>query len=524
MHSTFFQHEPIDTRAQQIRLITILPTVDPIVRCRIKTFELGHSATPDYRALSYTWGPPSPVRTIEVDGKLFVVRQNLYNFMNNFRARLVEFSGKEEEQWLWIDQICIDQARTKERNHQVEMMSEIYRRAHYVYLWLGASNQKAEAAIRALKIHFHDSNQHPQISNLGPRPDEDLAIFFNNPYWRRLWIVQEVMLARYNRIFCGDTLVSWKELSRFCTIRTLDYIPKQLRWLAKNAPTGDTFSFPVLFDIFGDNLCEDPSDKVYALLGIVHPKERIKVDYEKPSNDKFIEAANLILSGKLQSHPDLFKAVHENDYDKSPDRIFMNAVVAMMNEARQETGLRLMDAVLTLASQMRVKLPYEHNKEAAEARDNELQNVWTGLAQAYVALYAKDENQNPQSISITSSESCIFLANEYKMAVEMTKSFFDMLLGEFLDSVPNDLSSTKDSLKSTRVDFRWRTQDNLLKNLDAVHMQAKAQRKAEEAIKQTGKAQGKAANSEAQLKANEAQRQAEKAQREAEEFLRARIY
>ncbi|KAE9364133.1 HET-domain-containing protein [Stipitochalara longipes BDJ] len=494
MDPQLFQHEPIDTKAQQIRLITILPTANGILRCRIKAFDLGDKPTPDYRALSYTWGPPSPVQAIEVNNKLFMVRQNLYDFMNNFRARLVKFAGdeffKEEVQWLWIDQICIDQTTTQERNHQVEMMSEIYRRASYVYLWLGASNDNTANVIRALKTNFRLYHHRRERARLNTDiktsitdqespslSEDDLWTFFENPYWGRLWIVQEIMLARYIRIICGDSLVSWEELSRFCTTdidfrpyerfqeftRDITYpIPKQLRWLAENALTGKTFSFSVLFDIFGDNLCEDPSDKVYALLGIVHPAERVKVDYEKPSKNKFIEAAKLILSGKPQSHPDLFKVVQAHDIEKSLDKIFMNAAMAMMNEARQETGLRLMDAMLTLASQMHVKLPYEHDKEAAEARDDELKNRWTDLAQAYAALYTKVEGEgevkDQDPIWNTRSDTSVFLANEYKKVVEMTISFFDMLL-VFLNWNPPQMF---------RLDFRWRTQNNLLRNLDVV--------------------------------------------------------
>lgn len=129
-----FQHLPLDTRARQIRLLNIQPKIDrDIVECRIKVFDLNDPLTPDYRALSYMWGPPPARSTIVVNNKSFLVRENLYHFLYNFKARLVEYAGRrdfeEEVQWLWIDQICIDQSTTDERNHQVEMMSEIYRRA-----------------------------------------------------------------------------------------------------------------------------------------------------------------------------------------------------------------------------------------------------------------------------------------------------------------------------------------------------------------------------------------------------------
>lgn len=39
--------------------------------------------------------------------------------------------------WLWIDQICIDQSNTHEKNQQVAIMSKIYSKAYIVLSWLG---------------------------------------------------------------------------------------------------------------------------------------------------------------------------------------------------------------------------------------------------------------------------------------------------------------------------------------------------------------------------------------------------
>src|SRR5579871_1951006 len=128
-----FKHEPLDRSTQQIRLVSIVPKAEGPIQCNIRHFDLSANPTPDYRALTYRWGPPSPIQRIEVNEKSYTVRQNLYDFLHAFRARLVKFSGygqyEEEIQWIWIDQICIDQYITKERNHQVQMMSDIFVKA-----------------------------------------------------------------------------------------------------------------------------------------------------------------------------------------------------------------------------------------------------------------------------------------------------------------------------------------------------------------------------------------------------------
>jgi hypothetical protein len=63
-----------------------------------------------YKALSYTWGDAASLEIIELGGKPFTVRRNLWTFLD--RARKDRFEG-----YLWIDALCIDQSTISERNH-----------------------------------------------------------------------------------------------------------------------------------------------------------------------------------------------------------------------------------------------------------------------------------------------------------------------------------------------------------------------------------------------------------------------
>ncbi|KAF2649711.1 HET-domain-containing protein, partial [Lophiostoma macrostomum CBS 122681] len=265
-----FVHKPLDRSLQQIRLISIVPEAEGPIQCTIKHVDLDADKTPDYRALSYVWGPPSDVQRIRVNDQDFVVRSNLHHFLQAFRARLFKFRGcgpyEDEIQWLWIDQICIDQAVVQERNHQVRMMSDIYKRASYVYVWLGPSDRRTEAP--------------------DPLSGTELTHFFQNPYWHRLWIVQEVMLARYIRIMCGETLLSWEELQRFCSTGlghlptdAAQAVPSQVIWLAEHAMLAETHSYSTLLLTFSLNECQDPRDKVYGFQGLVNPQDRMEIDY-----------------------------------------------------------------------------------------------------------------------------------------------------------------------------------------------------------------------------------------------------
>jgi hypothetical protein len=56
----------------------------------------------DFVALSYTWGPPTPVREIVVNGVVIEVRENLADFLQEMKA----LSTAQPGVYLWIDALC----------------------------------------------------------------------------------------------------------------------------------------------------------------------------------------------------------------------------------------------------------------------------------------------------------------------------------------------------------------------------------------------------------------------------------
>jgi hypothetical protein len=124
------RHEPLDHSIESIRVLQILPelTVQGMIQCLIS-----HVTTEfPYSCLSYVWGESEPCQSIMVDGKPYIVRQNLFDFCEDVRS-MTEITT----QCWWIDIICIDQQNTAERNHQVQQMGRICSKAECVYIWLG---------------------------------------------------------------------------------------------------------------------------------------------------------------------------------------------------------------------------------------------------------------------------------------------------------------------------------------------------------------------------------------------------
>lgn len=115
----------LDLTAQFIRLAKIIYSNrqdGSYIQLKLQTFLL--SSSPPYYALSYVWGPPSPCRTIMINGERLQIRENLWYF-------LWQASIPEGCEYLWIDALCINQDDTNEKNHQVKMMGKIYYQVRY---------------------------------------------------------------------------------------------------------------------------------------------------------------------------------------------------------------------------------------------------------------------------------------------------------------------------------------------------------------------------------------------------------
>jgi hypothetical protein len=350
-----FNHDPLDTSKQEIRLLRILPlrkSQRGEIRCLLKHFDLddvcanGISDEDDdrswsladvfgarledlsggftYQALSYNWGVGEMLDII-INGKTFKVRENLYHFLDECRSTPLVYN------YIWIDQICIDQGTINERNHQVQHMGSIFKSASQVIVWLGPLNDDlSEIAFQFIKedkpgrSRSGDSPEKPILVKDSRLLVESMRTLFDRPYWTRLWIVQEALLAK-DLVFClGPVCTPVAQLIHFCRTQIkwfrdtssdgLDIsnrkfiVPKEVCELIFGveyiAPTNNLhatsspsnpegrhhspqrrphalqhFSLSQLIANFSSLDCADSRDKVFGLLGLVRPEDRITIDY-----------------------------------------------------------------------------------------------------------------------------------------------------------------------------------------------------------------------------------------------------
>ncbi|KAK3718131.1 hypothetical protein LTR37_005246 [Vermiconidia calcicola] len=207
-----------------IRVITILPLENGVVRCTIETVDL--TSKPTYNALSDTWGDPRPkgMQTTEqatveypiyIDGKTMMVGKNLYDALTRLASGVMVLDAP-----VWIDAICINQGDSQEKNLQVSKMDEIYTKASMVVAWLGEADGFTQAGLEAIgRLASTDTglgaadymtHQKRDVGSYGltDRQWQGLIAVFCRAWFTRVWVTQEVALARKMTVVIGTHIVT----------------------------------------------------------------------------------------------------------------------------------------------------------------------------------------------------------------------------------------------------------------------------------------------------------------------------
>ncbi|KAI0127415.1 heterokaryon incompatibility protein-domain-containing protein [Xylariales sp. AK1849] len=301
-----------------------------------------------YTALSYVWGAAeNPVDIyIHNDDTTLSITQNLAQALQHLRHRA-------DASLLWVDAICINQADEQERSRQVSLMCDIYRSATTVLVWLGADENNDGACLDYLDFIGSRVDYDWVLSKLRPNelgqadhethladiseplaydPFPSLYSLLSRPWFDRLWIRQEIFLAKRAIVVCGDTEISYE------TFRTAIACAQSKGF--RNESNADQLFYSLLqrlkfvFDLLSPNLiglptlrhklqycnCTDPRDRIYGVLGLITGLRDIPImiDYTLPVSEvyrgtvidiiKHTNSLDILCSSELQgisSLPDL---------------------------------------------------------------------------------------------------------------------------------------------------------------------------------------------------------------------------
>ncbi|KJX98096.1 hypothetical protein TI39_contig437g00007 [Zymoseptoria brevis] len=232
--------------------------------------------------------------------------------------------------------MCINQGDVQERNGQVGIMSDVYKSASEVVIWLGHGDEEIDLAFSYFKqgssATFSDESKETMTEFLW-------ATVRDVPWFNRAWVMQEKALAAQDPVVVyGHQRVPWSVLYDFWSDLVAQYpkagrleqaakkivgewtyedalsMPETIVWLpydyerSRMRALGNVRSEyqsngavalreAVVLSCFAT--ATNPRDNVYGVLGLLESKERkscFSVDYEQPVRIVFAQATAYILA------------------------------------------------------------------------------------------------------------------------------------------------------------------------------------------------------------------------------------
>ena len=266
---------------RSFRLVSLSSSTeqDGAIECSITCHELTSGQFPEYAALSYMWGSPDRSVPILLDGIQVNITPSLLEAMEHLTE--IQQNRTDIRSFWWIDMLCINQDDDRERGHQVGMMRDIFQSASLIVAWLGPEADGSGDLMRALASTSKDFRR---ISGSGLLQQE--REFLSRPYWSRIWIIQELCVAREILLTCGKETAPWMSLQTGCAQESItgifsnaigklsvtDFrllIPYNLVDLRTKFKQ-QRMSLGSLLTFSSQSACTDPRDRVFSLLGLTN--------------------------------------------------------------------------------------------------------------------------------------------------------------------------------------------------------------------------------------------------------------
>ncbi|KAM0479030.1 hypothetical protein ACHAPX_005009 [Trichoderma viride] len=381
-----FTYTPLRRDTLEIRLVRILSAREST--CDV-SLELRHAFIDEisFAALSYVWGDVKNPIEVSVNGSSCMIGHNLF-------MALRQLFDNGHHGWLWIDALCIQQSDQEEKTDQVKQMRTIFCHAERVFSWLGPGTSSTDKAMefasrigpRALSfgndpsdfdipleelrnyfnrdkdlckaetssqydtqkldlaMFIYDIFSWPALNSHTSTQGEDgdnlvagIQCLMKREYWQRIWINQEIALAKEVTLMCGTKSVLLDHFeATFSAVdqcnRLLRYINSETQEFAKglhpnfwvNLPLetrrrskteiGIPLSYLLYTDVVPSDCplyaASDARDLVFGLLGIITDNDdlQLRVDYQLTEAEVFTAATRALISscdkGKSSYHLD----------------------------------------------------------------------------------------------------------------------------------------------------------------------------------------------------------------------------
>jgi hypothetical protein len=367
-----YTYQPLDAAKQEIRLLDVLRSEasPPVFSCRLRHVSIAGKLKPVYETISHCWGDSTRSTEIYIDSRVLKVPVNT--------ALALQYCARHSRlRTLRIDAVCINQDDVDERGQQVAIMGSIFKGGMRNTIFLGAEEgltQRALANLAAVRRKIVPDDmvlpgfgalQRGSLSFISTPLDGDALIdLFGCPWFqyvacskqirfttystlRRLWVVQESVLARENICVRGETVsdlqlvldgacllvfqantgsipsshVGFRGILCACLI----YQSRREYTVSPDYMKGISLGYLLLRS--PEMLCSDPRDHVYGILGIAQPvsyminplradmmAQLLIQDYRKPTLDMYCDATRYsLIAGRGMSTLPLIHLRDEGD-------------------------------------------------------------------------------------------------------------------------------------------------------------------------------------------------------------------
>lgn len=289
--------------SEEIRLINIQPGKPGDAIC-CKVFRHRVSKNLKYQALSYCWGDPTLDHVIHAPTPLAVTA--------SLHAALSRVRHESLPTVLWADGVCINQNDIEERNAQVLLMRQIYQNATAVLIYLGEEAEDSHLIPSLVRqtlgeVTMSADSLEAVLSKVQEPPLGDplwtnlrlwraWGAFVSRPWFSRVWVIQEAVLASAVTVLCGTWTLGWYQiLTMYFWSFYQDVFEPRSFYLAnmrlfpmyqtqKSILGHGSVPFLHLLDASREFSASLPVDSLYGILGLVKQsiQEVLRPDYKEP--------------------------------------------------------------------------------------------------------------------------------------------------------------------------------------------------------------------------------------------------
>ncbi|WQF85899.1 Putative heterokaryon incompatibility [Colletotrichum destructivum] len=274
-------------------------------------------------------GGRMPDAPVLCDGVEVVVGGELFRALRRLRR-------EDTALRIWVDALCINQRDVAERNEHVKIMGRVYAGAGRTRVWLGESTQMDVHAVQTMfaisdvfddlfvkrKVVGDDSTMQEvqwHFHNTADTSSLDwglLADLLDRAWFKRTWIIQEVVNSRDISVHLGSMEFPWDLMAQIITtlsafklqtliseckaFKAIGYMEHLRTARADGSGSPPPTDLLTMLEELRDFKATIPSDKIYGILGLARYEDDFVVDYAQSPEEVFTGfAVKQLQSGSL---------------------------------------------------------------------------------------------------------------------------------------------------------------------------------------------------------------------------------